>query len=49
MASSGWMLRVEVGKFEVNCFVSELDCHEAWLSWVLYLYKCDPDGHMQGC
>ena len=49
MASSGWMLRVEVGKFEVNCFVSELDCHEAWLSWVLYLYKYDPDGHMQGC
>ena len=49
MASSGWMLRVEVGKFEVNCFVSELDCHVAWLSWVLYLYKCDPDGHMQGC
>lgn len=49
MTSGGWMLRVKVGKLEVNCFVSELDCHEAWLSWAIYLYRCDPDGHMQGC
>ena len=27
MTSGGWMLRVEVGRFEVSCFVSELDCH----------------------
>lgn len=27
----------------------ELDCREAWLSWVLYLYKWDPDAYMQSC